>query len=323
MRRIFVGSSNEHKEQAKYVSDLINKVKEAESILWWDVFEPGYVALEALDKMLGECCGAVFIATPDDDAHIRGRAVKTPRANIMLEFGLVAGRLGFPNVALCHYGCVEFPSDLQGLTMIPMDAPLDMGADAAAQFRLMADEKVSKWVSRLIGTAERIARTEIVHGYAGRWRFNVYLSRWRGLDLKSPSFAVVNGEFDLLVGLNGQYGSGFAHGRLTFKVGDPPPSDRQPYQGEFRVCHEITNVLCSEDGALSLTSTVFALHLMTASSEPPPELAGLKEPPEPWPFDWELRPTGEPCTLEGAIRTDARGVMTEGIANAVKQSEGS
>jgi predicted nucleotide-binding protein len=49
--------------------------------------------------MLMECCAAVFVATPDDDATIREKHVRMPRANVMLEFGLVAGRLGRHNIA--------------------------------------------------------------------------------------------------------------------------------------------------------------------------------------------------------------------------------
>jgi len=52
--------------------------------------QPGYLTFEALEAMLLRCCGAVFVATPDDQSVIRGQRVSSPRANIMLEFGLVA-----------------------------------------------------------------------------------------------------------------------------------------------------------------------------------------------------------------------------------------
>jgi hypothetical protein len=320
MRRIFIGSSVEGEAHAQEVSKLL-KMKDTEPVLWREVFEPGYVTFEALENMMRDCCGAVFIATPDDDGHIRGRAVKTPRANIMLEFGLVAGRLGRTNVAICQYGCAELPSDLKGLTMIPMDPPPDISADAQVEFRLATDEQVRKWASRLIGTAEMIARTEIVHGYAGRWGFTVDLTRWRGLQIASPSYVEVNGDFDLFVGPNGQSGSGFAHGRLTFKLTDSQRGDCQPYQGEYRISHEITNVLCGGDGALSFTSTVFALHWMIAPSLLPPELAGLTDPPEPWPFSWEFHPTGQPRALEGSLRAEAGGIITLGTAEAIRRPQ--
>ena len=69
--------------------------------LWPTIFEPGSLTFEALEEMLMECCAAVFVATPDDPAVMREKKVALPRANVMLEFGLVAGRLGRHTIALC------------------------------------------------------------------------------------------------------------------------------------------------------------------------------------------------------------------------------
>ena len=98
-----------------------------------------------------------------------------------------------------------------------------------------------------------------------------------------------------------QIGKGTAHGRLTFTLFDPRCEGHPPFQGEFRVAHDVTNVSCSGDGGLSFMSTVFALHLMTATGETPAELTGLMGPPEPWQFNWELHPTGEDRVLEGNL----------------------
>src|SRR5436305_14932089 len=103
-----------------------------------------------------------------------------PRANILLEFGLVAGRLGRHNIALCQYGCAELPSDLKGLTVIKMDPdasapPPSLNKD---EFRQRAFQELRSWSYLLVATAERIARTDIVHGYTGRWRFNSQLEIW-------------------------------------------------------------------------------------------------------------------------------------------------
>ncbi len=239
----------------------------------------------------------------------------------MLEFGLVAGRLCRHNVAICRYGDVEMPSDLKGLTVISMEQRSGGSAENAVEFQSSAEESVRKWAQGTLGTAERIPRTQLFHGYTGRWGFTTQIKTWRGLNIESPSYCYVHGAYDLLVRSNGRTGYGCASGRLTFKIVKQPQAN-QPFQGEFRVSHDIANVLCSEDGGLTFTSNVFTLQSMTASGEPPPELGGLLEPPEPWPYYWNLRPTGAPRTLQGNIRTDVGGASTEGIVTAVKEPEG-
>jgi hypothetical protein len=102
---------------------------------------------------------------------------------------------------------------------------------------------------------------------------------------------------------------------LNFKlVGDNVT--RGSYVGELRMSHEITNILCERDGSVGFTSVLFAVQRMTATGQPWPELASLDEPPEPWPFYWQLKPTVEPYTLQGTIGTST-GVETHGTVKAV------
>lgn len=324
VRKIFVGSSTEGEKEALEVCKLLNS-EDTEAVHWRQIFAPSSLTFEALENMLLECCGAVFVATPDDDGTIRGRTVKMPRANIMLEFGLVAGRLGRHNIALCTYGQAELPSDLRGLTVIQME-PAALSATAGASTssdanRTTAQDELRLWSSKLVGTAERIVRTDIVHGYTGRWTFSAALSKWRGLQVDFPSYSEVSGFLDLYVPPNGQVGRGIAHGRITFKVFDPRRKDPPPFQGEARLTHDITNVICSGEAGVSFTSSVFALQLMTAPCDAPMELAGLTDPPEPWPFNWDLQATGRPRTLEGTLKSDAGNGSSEGKVTLTKDPE--
>ena len=218
-RRIFVGSSTESIKKANHICQVLAGVEETECVLWTDLFQPGYLNFEALEEMMHQCCAAVFIATPDDDATIRGRPVKSPRANVLLEFGLVAGRMGRHSIALCRYARAELPSDLKGLTVIEME-PAD-GASDKASFSRRGEKELRIWCSRLIATPDMIARTEILHGYTGRWDFQLNLTKWRDLAIHAPSYAQVNGYLDLIVSASGQAGAGLAHGRLFFKLIDP------------------------------------------------------------------------------------------------------
>src|SRR5262245_44639421 len=65
-RRVFIGSSSEYLAEAKNVRDILDRVPDVEGVLWTDVFEPGYLTFEALERMLLTCDAAVFIASPDD-----------------------------------------------------------------------------------------------------------------------------------------------------------------------------------------------------------------------------------------------------------------
>jgi predicted nucleotide-binding protein len=190
-RRLFVGSSNEALDKAHHICALLSAVDDVESHLWTEIFEPGFLTFEALEVMLHQCCAAVFIASADDEMRIRDKLVKVPRANILLEFGLVAGRLGRHSVAVCQYGGAELPSDLAGLTVIRMD-PTDEEPDADL-FRQHAEQRLKIWSSRLLATADGISRTETVHGYSGRWDFDLTLQKWRDLRVASPGYAHVKG----------------------------------------------------------------------------------------------------------------------------------
>ena len=102
-RRVFVGSSTKGLDKAQTICDAL-KDEQTEAVLWTREFPPGYVTIEGLERVLSDCSGAVFVATPDDEIAIDGKLVKVPRANVMLEFGLLAGRLGRHNIAICRYG---------------------------------------------------------------------------------------------------------------------------------------------------------------------------------------------------------------------------
>jgi hypothetical protein len=315
-RRIFVGSSIEGLEKARHVCEVLSHDGDVEAQLWTDIFEPGYLTFEALEMMLEECCAAVFVVTPDDDTTIRGKAVKVPRANVMLEFGLVAGRFGHHSVAVCQYGGAELPSDLEGLTVIVMD-PV-MAAPDNSMLRQRAEQRLKIWSLRMLATAGRIPRTEIVHGYAGRWDFEICLHTWRDLRVISPSYVQVKGYFDLVLPNSGEVGRGLAHGRLQFKL--PGGAEGEAYAGEYLTAHEITNAVCEKDGSLELTTEAFALQKVHVTGPSPAELIDMDMFPEPWSAHWKLSPLDEPRGMSGTVRTDGA-KLSEGSVQATKRAD--
>jgi len=279
------------------------------------VFQPGFLTFEALEAMLLRCCGAVFVATPDDQSVIRGQTVSSPRANIMLEFGLVAGRMGRHSIALCQYGQVALPSDLTGLTVIAMD-PVP-GAQDADGHRKKAEDNLRLWASRLVATTGQVPRTDVVHGYTGRWDFAIQLDRWRDLIVPPGGYVQVNGYFDLLMPAGGQTGRGLAHGTILFRLPEP---NGTPYQGEFRTAHEITNAVCRRDGSLELTFEAFAVQRISTIGSAPAQLEGIEVQREPWSARWELSPSAEPRTLSGSVATEGA-IISTGTAKIVKRAE--
>lgn len=345
-RQVFVGSSKEGLNYAKEICDLLNNEQDIRCVLWPEIFEPGSLTFEALEEMLMECCAAVFVATPDDHAVIREKQVSMPRANVMLEFGLVAGRLGRHNIALCSYGAAELPSDLAGLTVIKMDGDSSCLPEAQQAILLQGgNAQLRRWCSRVLPTTERVPRTEIVHGYTGNWDFELQFETWRAIPVRVPSYAQVNGHFTLWISADGECGAGNAHGHLAFKLfsehgsscvesnpatddssrgqlsghtREPRGSNQKPYAGEFQVAHEFQNVECQKDGGLKLLSRVHSIQPIHMSGRPWPQLEGLYGPPEPWLFEWALSCTPAPRVLDGRISTSAGG-LTKGTVRAIKR----
>jgi hypothetical protein len=110
-RTIFVGLSSADRELASQVAQYLSKIHGVIGRCWTDEFPLGLLTFEALERMLRTCAGAVFVVANVDD---RGR----PNENVMIEVGLVAGRMGRARVALCTYGNVDLPSDLSAVTRI-------------------------------------------------------------------------------------------------------------------------------------------------------------------------------------------------------------
>jgi Predicted nucleotide-binding protein containing TIR-like domain len=314
-REVFIGSSTEGLEEANHVFKILSANPDLKCVPWKEVFQPGFLTFEALEAVLLRCCGAVFVAGPDDQTTIRGRAVNSPRANIMLEFGLMAGRMGRHNIALWQYGTVELPSDLKGLTVISSDpsSPIDDPNVGGGQ----AEQKLKIWSSRLSASANGIPRTEVVHGYSGRWDFDVNLQTWRDLPIVAPDYVSVKGHVNLIMPADGQTGWGLAHGRLYFRL---LVGEARAYQGEYHTAHEIKTALCRRDGTLELITEAFAIQRVTSVCSPPPQLADLEFSPEPWTAKWTLVPSAGIRTLSGEVHSEGV-VVSKGQAQFTWSTE--
>jgi hypothetical protein len=313
-RKIFIGSSTEGFDKAEEIGSVLESFGGVEAKLWNKAFEPGVLTYDALEDVLGSCCAAVFVATPDLQVLSRTGTPELPRSNVLFEFGLMAGRLGLHNIALCRYSDVELPSDVKGLTVVDMDCKAQQ---AAGQLVQDPEEKLQLWVSRLMATPETIPRTAIFHGYTGRGRYELTINKWWDLEIGPPSFVQLRGILDLMIDPGGHVGSGLAQGRLSFNLVADERSPEKTYDGEYHIANRVSNVACQTDGALHITTEMFALQKMWSKGTPPIQLAAMDALPEPWSSKWTLRPTGEPGKLVGTICTQGTG-HTEGAASITR-----
>lgn len=194
--------------------------------------------------------------------------------------------------------------------MITMDLP---GGVSNPAFRQQAEQHLQTWSSRLVATVDRIPRTEIVHGYTGRWEFEISLKTWRGLPV-NPGYVQVKGALDLFLPANGLGGTGQAHGQLYFKI---VSTGSEVYQGEYRTAHEVMNAACAKDGSLTLNTEDFALQKVNSVGSAPPQLIGWDFSPEPWTAKWTLTPGADPMSLEGEVHTEGA-TMSQGLVKLRK-----
>jgi len=319
--RIFVGSSTEGMAQAEAICRLLTD-EHSEAVLWTREFPAGYVTIEGLEMVLTECSGAVFVATPDDETMFRDRRVKIPRANVMLEFGLLAGRFGRHNVAICRYPPTELPSDLKGLTVIDMEPSKRAGTapeGEATTVSLPPEAALTAWRSGILATADKIERTTVVHGYTGAWDFEITLERWRGLTVSGESYVTGSGTAHLYLDVTGSSGTGLVKGSFGIRLCGDSGCGQPLLLSELRFCHEVIRAHCDQGGELQLTTRIFTLHHKVEFGEPPAQVALMGDLPAPWSFEWTLGPSFKPRTLEGSLEARNPGT-TKGTIHFVKRA---
>jgi hypothetical protein len=192
------------------------------------------------------------------------------------------------------------------MTVIPMEPPIESTkasvpgrVEDPKAFRRAAEEELVSWSSKLLAATEGISRTTVVHGYTGRWSFEIVLEKWRTLVVSEPSQVVVVGDFNLFMPADGRGGTGQMQGRLQFEIHDAAGDDRFcVYDGEYHITHETKDACCAKDGSLELETQGFALSMV--GGKLPPQLQHLHF--EPWLATWRLSPSPEPAVLVGDFR---------------------
>jgi predicted nucleotide-binding protein len=121
LKRIFIASSQEARATSKRLVSHINELDEGFlAVPWWEAFNLGQYTFEDLARQTRSVDGAIIVAAKDDKVWYREKSGNRPRDNVIFEFGLFASQLGLKRTIILAEEGVELPSDLKGVTFLPL-----------------------------------------------------------------------------------------------------------------------------------------------------------------------------------------------------------
>jgi len=256
VKEIFIGSSKEALEQATQVAAVLAEIPGVKPLLWTDCFKLGDITFLTIENIARRAAGAVFLATPDDDSVIREQRVRTPRANVLFEYGYLTAMLTRSRVALCRYATAELPSDFVGVTYVPMGTfeptrPLDDEVRA----------KLRTWATELPTVQVGVSPTCQMHGYSGAWHAERAYEVYRRIAIQSPDYVALNGRMELQIPPDGNGGTGTHYGTLQIQIGG--------CYAEFELCDRVVDARVLRDGSMRLRNVVQSRQLIKLEGTPP------------------------------------------------------
>ncbi|MCB9682178.1 MAG: nucleotide-binding protein [Alphaproteobacteria bacterium] len=125
--RVFIASSSESKAIARALAAHLRSAGLAVDV--WDdgVFQPGGHILGTLVARAQEVDFCIAVAAPDDTTFSRDRVYRSPRDNVLFEFGLFMGAMGHEGPAraflvLPSGEATKLPSDYDGSVWLTYDS---------------------------------------------------------------------------------------------------------------------------------------------------------------------------------------------------------
>lgn len=292
MKEIFIGSSKEALGHATQVAEVLAEADGVRPVMWTDVFKVGDITFMGIEDIARRVAGAVFLATPDDDSVIREQRVRTPRANVLFEYGYLTAMLTRRRVALCKYGSVELPSDFAGLTYVPMGE-----FDPKKTLDHQAKSRLNSWATELPAVQAGFAPTCQQHGYSGVWQAETTYKVWRRLKIQTPDYATLNGKMILQIPPDGKNGAGCIIGNFQVQIGD--------CYAEFEFCDRVIDAHVLDDGSMHLRNAIQTRQRIKLEGTPPQRDGFEQE----WrgPREMDLRiycPPDEPGVLRGDFQSE-------------------
>lgn len=295
MKEIFIGSSKEGLEHARQVVDTLSEVEGVKPLLWTECFKVGDITFLGIENIARRVAGAVFLATPDDDSVIREQRVKTPRANVLFEYGYLTAMLTRGRVALCRYAGAELPSDFAGVTYVPM-GPFE----PAGRLDHQAKARLKSWAAELPAIQAGFAPTCQMHGYSGCWKTETVYEVYRRMPVKDPDYVVLRGTTVLQIPPDGHGGAGCFYGELQIQIAD--------CYAEFQITDRVIDAKVLPDGSMKIRSAMHGRQRTRLEGTPPqrdgfePDLRGARE------IDLSFHcPPDEPGILRGQFSSEIGG----------------
>jgi hypothetical protein len=298
MKEIFIGSSSEALDQAQQVAAELAQVEGVKPLLWTECFRIGDLTFQAIENLARRVAGAVFLATPDDESVIRAQRVRTPRANVLFEYGYLTALLTRGRVALCRYEGAELPSDFAGVTYVPMGA-----FDPSTPITQQARSRLRSWAHELGAVQVGLSPTYLLHGYSGAWQAETRYEVYRRIPISDPDYVVLSGKLILSIPPDGTRGIGAFHGNLQLQIG--------ACYAEFLISDTVLDATVFPDGSMRLRNTIHTRQRLRIDGEPPqrdgfePEWRGARE------MDLLVRcPPDEPGVLRGTFSSEVAGTIS-------------
>jgi hypothetical protein len=295
LKEIFIGSSTEGLEQAIQVAAVLSEAKDVKPLLWTECFKLGDITFMGIENIARRVAGAVFLATPDDDSEIRQSRVRTPRANVLFEYGYLSAMLTRSRVALCRYDGVELPSDFAGLTYVPMGS-----FEPARPLDPQSSVRLKSWAAELPTIQVGFAPTCQMHGYSGTWQTETVYQMWRRMEFNDPDYAVVTGKMILQIPPDGEGGAGCFYGTMQVQIGD--------CYAEFEISDRVVDARVFGDGSMRIRNAMQSRQRIRLEGTPPqrdgfePDLRGARE------IDLFIQcPPDEPGVLRVHFSSEAAG----------------
>jgi hypothetical protein len=248
----------------------LSEAKDVRPLLWTEYFKLGDITFMGIENIARRVAGAVFLATPDDDSVIREERVRTPRANVLFEYGYLAAMLTRSRVALCLYTGVELPSDFAGLTYVPMGT-----FEPTKSLTHQASVKLKTWAAELPAIQVGFSPTCQMHGYSGLWQTETVYQTWRRIQFKDLDYAAVSGKMILQIPPSGDGGTGCFFGNLQVQIGS--------CYAEFEICDRVIDVKVFGDGSMKIRNAMQSRQRIRLEGDPPqrdgfePDLRGARE----------------------------------------------
>jgi hypothetical protein len=285
-KHIFVASSSTDLELAQEVAEFLSSLEGVQGECWNDHFPLGLLTFEALEQMLQRCLGAVFVVSA---ASLNGI-----NNNVMIELGLVAGRMGRARIAIYTVGDVHLPSDLAGITCIQnnnYEAARGPQTDQVSAIRSIPSSlatRLSEWADSLPAMMTGLPLTSVQHGYSGHWKAAVELDKWHSKPVGKNMVAL---NYDLLLQIpgNGRNGIGIGSGRLIIRW-QPDKRQQELFQAMFLVCSSVSDLTCQKDGSMTFRTESLIRQLAFVSGGESLEPEFSDELPAHWIIGWKFTP---------------------------------